>query len=102
MNRLNSDARLPQNGDMTALLRRLAELHRENIALVNALAESRIAGRVNAAPAPPATGSFTPGDFVPNSAPVELGAAGSKYVVEGWMCIAAPATFVQKRFFTGN
>jgi hypothetical protein len=102
MKRLNTEARLPQDGNMSALLRRLADLQRENAALVNALAEGRIAGSVNALPAAPVTGNFTPGDFVRNSAPTELGAAGSKYVVEGWMCLAAPATFVQKRFFTGN
>ena len=102
MNRLNTDARLPQDGNVSALLRRLAELQRENATLVNALAEGRIVGSVNAAPAAPTTGSYTPGDFVRNSAPAELGAAGSKYVVEGWLCTAAPATFVPKRFLTGN
>jgi hypothetical protein len=102
MNRLNTDARLPQDGGMVPLLRRLAELQRENAALVNALAEGRIVGSVNAAPAAPTTGAYTPGDFVRNSAPAELGTAGSRFVVEGWMCIAAPATFVPKRFLTGN
>ena len=102
MNRLNTDARLPQDGNTASLLRRLAELQRENATLVNALAEGRIVGSVNAAQAAPTTGAYTPGDFVRNSAPVELGATGSKYVVEGWLCTAAPTTFVPKRFLTGN
>jgi len=100
MKRLNTDARLPQDGDRSTLVRRLADLQRENAELINALAEGRVAGSVNAAPAPPATGSFAPGDFVRNSTPAELGTAGSKYVVEGWVYLATG--FVQKRFFTGN
>ena len=53
-----------------------------------------------AAPAPPATGSYTPGDFVRNSAPVELGPVGARYVVEGWTYLSTG--FVEKRYFTGN
>lgn len=103
MNRLNTDARLPQGGDMPTLLRRLAELQRENAALVNALAEGRMAGAVNAASAAPTSGAYAVGDFVRNSAPSEQGAAGSKYVIEGWVCVtASPLAFVQKRFLTGS
>lgn len=102
MNRLNTDARLPQDGNTASLLRRLAELQRENAALVNALAEGRMAGAVNAAAAAPTTGSYAVGDFVRNSAPSEQGAAGARYVVTGWLCTAAPATFVQQRCLTGN
>lgn len=100
MNRLNTDARLPQNGDTASLLRRLAELQRENAALVNALAEGRIAGTVNAATVAPTTGSYAVGDFVKNSAPAEQGSAGSKYVVTGWVKLASG--FVEQRNLTGN
>lgn len=100
MNRLNTDARLPQNGDTALLLRRLADLQRENASLVNALAEGRIAGTVNAATAAPTTGSYAIGDFVRNSQPSETGTAGSKYVVTGWLYLSGG--FVQQRVLTGN
>lgn len=99
---LSNDARLPQSDDMRGLKQRLVELIRDIVNQVNFLAEGRISGCTNAATAQPATGTYTPGDFVRNSAPQELGTAGSKYVVEGWLCTAAPTTFVQKRFLTGN
>jgi hypothetical protein len=82
------------------LLRRLAEICSVRTpTLVNALAEGRIVGSVNAAPAAPTTGAYTPGDFVRNSAPAELGTAGSRFVVEGWMCIAAPANTSSRNAF---
>jgi len=102
MNKLTTDARLGQADSVSALKLRIQELQRENAILVNAMSEGRIAACTNAMAAAPATGSYTPGDFVRNSAPAELGAAGAKYVVEGWLCTAAPLTFVPKRFLTGN
>jgi hypothetical protein len=100
--RLSNDARLPQADDVRNLKLRLVELVRDIVNQLNFLAEGSMRGCTNAAAAPPATGNYTPGDFVRNSAPVELGAAGSKFVIEGWICTAAPTTFVQKRFLTGN
>ena len=54
----------------------------------------------------PTTGTYAVGDFVANSAPAELGAAASKYIIDGWVCTTAgPAgTFVfkQRRSLTGN
>lgn len=102
MSRLSNDARLPQGDDMGGLKRRIYELVRDIVNQLNGLSEARISACTNAAPAAPVTGVFAPGDFVRNSAPEELGAAGSKYVIEGWVCVAAPTTFVQKRFLTGN
>jgi hypothetical protein len=102
MSRLSNDARLPQGDDMRGLKQRLYELVRDIANQVNGLSEGRISACTNAAPAMPVTGVYAPGDFVRNSAPAELGTAGSKFVVEGWLCTAAPTTFVQKRFFTGN
>lgn len=102
MSRLTTDARLPQSGDMKSLVQRLYELFRDFGTQINALSEGSIRAATNAAIAPPVTGIYAPGDFVRNSAPAELGAGGSKYVVEGWLCTAAPLTFVQKRFLTGN
>jgi len=87
---------------MQSWRQRLYELVRDIVNQLNAVSEGRISACTNAATAPPATGTYTPGDFVRNSAPAELGPTGARYIVEGWLCTAAPLTFVQKRFFTGN
>jgi hypothetical protein len=102
MSKLNTDARLPQSDDMRALKQRLGDLQRETATQVNAMADGAISGCTNAAPAAPSGGTYARGDFVRNSAPAELGTAGSKYVVFGWLCLAAPSTFVPMRFLTGN
>ena len=100
--RLSNDARLPNTDDVRSLKTRLYTLVRDIVTVLNGVAEGQISACTNAATAPPATGTYTPGDFVRNSAPAELGPTGARYVVEGWLCTAAPLTFVQKRFFTGN
>ena len=100
--RINTDPRLPQNEDPKALKQRLYEIHRDVSQQVNAMSEGLLSGASNAAAAMPTTGTYAKGDFVRNSAPSELGAASSKYVVFGWICTAAPLTFVQMRFLTGN
>jgi hypothetical protein len=71
---------------------------------LNNLAEGRIAAATNADTAAPTTGEHQRGDYVRNSAPAELGTAGAKYVIEGWICVAAgtPGTWVAKRCLTGN
>jgi len=102
MSRLSNDARLPQGDDMRGLKQRLYELVRDIVNQVNGLSEGKISACTNAMPAAPTTGVYAPGDFVRNSAPAELGAAGARFVIEGWLCVSAPATFVQKRFLTGN
>lgn len=100
--RLNTDPRLPQNDDLRTLKTRLTEVFREVATQVNAVAEGTISGASNAATAAPVAGKYAVGDFVRNSAPVELGSAGSKYLVLGWTCVASPLTFVQTRALTGN
>lgn len=77
---------------------------REHATQVNLLSEGRIAGFYTALTAAPTSGSWMQGDTIKNSAPAELGTAGSKYVIEGWICVAsgAPGTWVQKRCLTGN
>ena len=77
---------------------------REHASQVNLLSEGRIAGRYNALTAAPTGGTAMQGDFVANSAPSELGTAGSKYFIEGWTCVVSgtPGTWVQKRCLTGN
>lgn len=77
---------------------------REHAAQVNLLSEGRIAAAYNASTAAPAVGAHLRGDYLRNSEPSELGTAGSKYVIEGWLCVVSgePGTWVQKRFLTGN
>ena len=54
--------------------------------------------------AAPTTAAHTQGEFIRNSAPVEDGTAGAKFVNIGWICIASgtPGTWVACRVFTGN
>lgn len=77
---------------------------REHATQINLLSEGRIAGWYTAVTAAPTSGTWLQGDSVKNSAPTELGVAASKYVIEGWICVAsgAPGTWVQKRCLTGN
>lgn len=77
---------------------------REHATQVNLLSEGRIRAHYQAQTAAPTSGDYAQGDEVMNSAPVELGTAGSKYVIRGWKCIASgsPGTWVQMRFLTGN
>lgn len=91
----------PRVGVMDPILQR--EL-REHANQVNQMAEGRLVGTYNATSAVPTTGTYARGDFVRNSEPSELGGAGSKYVIFGWLNVAGgtPGTFVQCRFLTGN
>ncbi|MFU2327734.1 hypothetical protein [Pseudomonas sp. NFX98] len=77
---------------------------REHATQINLLSEGRIAGLYTAQATIPTAGPYIQGDFVRNSAPSELGAASSKYVIFGWLCVVSgdPATFVQCRYLTGN
>jgi hypothetical protein len=106
--KVDIDPRIPKPpfGDqyLTGLSRRLYELFRQVSQQVNAVSEGQIVAAYNAATSYPTTGTYYQGDFVKNSAPTELGSAGSKYVIDGWTCVVAgtPGTWVQKRFLTGN
>jgi hypothetical protein len=77
---------------------------REHATQVNLLSECRIAGYYTALTSAPTSGAWMQGDSVKNSAPSELGSAGSKYVIEGWICTVSgtPGTWLQKRCPTGN
>lgn len=77
------------------------------ITQLNNLSEGQAAATNNAATAAPAAGNtkaYARGDFIKNSAPGELGTAGSKYVITGWICVAAgtPGTWLSCRTLTGN
>lgn len=76
---------------------------REHATLLNLMTDGRLAGTNNTATSAPTGGSYAVGDFVRNSAPSELGAVASKYIIFGWLCTDdSPLTFVQCRFLTGN
>lgn len=52
----------------------------------------------------PKTGTWPTGATVANASVSELGSAGSKYVITGWVCVAGgtPGTWVETRALTGN
>ena len=71
---------------------------------VNGLAAGRLVAVDFTATSAPTTGTHAQGDFVRNSAPTEAGVALAKYVITGWLCVAAgtPGTWVEVRALTGN
>jgi hypothetical protein len=70
---------------------------------INNLSEGRLAAKHNAVPSVPTAGEYAIGDFVPNSDVQELGAGGSKYTIQGWVCsVADPLAFLESRCLTGN
>jgi hypothetical protein len=79
-------------------------LIRDHATQINMLAEGRLGAVYNASIAPPTTGSNAQGDQLRNSAPIEEGAALSKYVVTGWICVnsGTPGTWLPLRNLTGN
>ena len=96
MSRINVN-RLALDADTLRLLREIA-------AQLNGLSEGRMAASHAALTAAPTTGTWSQGDKVRNSAPSELGSAGSKYVIDGWICTVSgtPGTWLQQRTLTGN
>lgn len=105
--RLSTNPLLPLNPDSAYandLNFRLATLFRNVAIKVNGLADGALSSIDNALTAAPTTGTYAQGDFIRNSTPTEVGTAGSRYVVFGWLCTVGgtPGTFVQMRFLTGN
>ncbi len=95
--KLNKTPRKPVDPDTDAWYRQVAQQ-------VNALSEGLVSASYNALTSVPTSGTWTQGDFVRNRTPVEAGAALSKYVVTGWICVASgtPGTWLQTRSLTGN
>ncbi len=91
VNRLTADV------EMLRVLREIASQ-------LNALSEGSIGASYSALTAAPTTGTWNQGDKVRNRTPSELGTAGSKYVIDGWICTASgtPGTWLQQRTLTGN
>ena len=95
--RLNKTPRKPVDADTGDWYRQVAQQ-------VNNLSEGMISASYNALVAAPTTGTWAQGDFIKNRTPTELGAAASKYVVIGFICVASgtPGTWLQARTLTGN
>lgn len=105
--KLEENPQLPINPDSTYardLNFVLSRLFRNIAQKVNAIGDGRIAGSDFTAASVPTTGTFRQGDRVWNSAPVEAGTAGSKFVTLGWVCVAggSPGTLLPIRTLTGN
>lgn len=104
--RLPTNILLPNPGaDYASRLNAILYREIEDISKqLNGLTEGRVFADHSAMTAAPTTGLFYKGDTIRNSAPSELGAAGSKYVITGWVCTASgePGTFLQMRALTGN
>ena len=71
---------------------------------VNGIASGSYRDREGQRTAAPTTDTWTQGDFVENSNKSELGAGGSKYVLQGWDCLVGgtPGTWTERRTLTGN
>jgi hypothetical protein len=107
--RLNADAKLPTNPQATTkylddLRYTLGKRFSEVISQLNALTEGHVSAITNAYTAAPTTGTWRQSDFIRNSSATELGTAGSKYVVLGWICTVSgtPGTWLSCRALTGN
>jgi len=105
--RLEENPQLPLNPDSPYagnLNFTLSRLFRNIAQKVNAIGDGRLNGSDLVAAAVPTTGTYAQGDFIRNSAPVEAGTAGSKFVVIGWIATVGgtPGTLLPCRVLTGN
>ena len=99
--KLPLDPRLPTLTDdkLHPLVQRLYELFREYSKAFNNSYMWDTSGTGY-----PTTGTWSQGDKCENTSPTELGTAGSKYVVVGWICTVSgtPGTWLEMRSLTGN
>lgn len=102
MSKLRENPTLP-NHDSPNFRFQLTELLRISAIQTNSIAEGRIQANYNATTAAPTTGDYQQGDFIKNSTPTEEGTASAKYVLLGWICVAAgtPGTWKECRVLTG-
>jgi len=100
--RVDPAPRFPADKD--PLVRKLSDLFRDHAQQLNDLSEGKISAVTNKSTAAPTTGTYAQGDYIRKSAPVEAGAASSKYVILGWVCTVAgtPGTWLECRVLTGN
>jgi hypothetical protein len=102
MPRINLEQFLQKDYDLALM----SELMRQVEDAINRISEGRIYQSYNAAAAAPtgSTVAYQVGDVVRNSNPTELGSVNSKYIITGFICIAAgtPGTWRELRSLTGN
>lgn len=103
--------RLPQfeignPSNVSTLLAALTRYMRQLVIQVNAIGDGQLTATNNASVSFPTGTSvaYSVGDYVRNSTPAELGSAGAKYIILGWVCVSsgAPGTWRQCRVLTGN
>lgn len=94
----------PESAYDRVLYQYLTDTMKSIFSKVNGLAAGRLNATDLVATSIPTSGYYAQGDFVKNSAPVEAGGVGSKYVITGWICVAGgtPGTFKEHRVLTGN
>lgn len=90
--------------DLASLLKALSQLLPNFARQINKVSEGQISGTYNALTSAPVSGTHAQGDYIRNKAPKVLGAAGSQYVVKGWICVdsGTPGTWVEDRGVTGT
>lgn len=99
---------LPHIPDGPGLRNRCIDLFQKVNNTVNRLIEGNASVFYAAQTSYPVAGTYAVGDYVHNSAPSELGSAGSKYIVYGWIRLTSGSSNVlntdwfQDRRFTGN
>lgn len=102
MPRLNLEQFLQENYDRSLM----TEMVRQVEDALNRLSEGRIYQTYNASDAAPtgSTVAYQLGDYIRNTTPTELGSGGSKYIIWGFLCVAAgtPGTWREMRVLTGN
>jgi len=96
--------KLEQSNRIAGLSLGLSDYLNKIVNKLNGVAAGNFGSLDNASTAAPTSGTWAKGDFVTNSNPSELGSAGSKYVVIGFICTASgtPGTWLQCRCLTGN
>lgn len=95
---------LPITAQDSTFVSKLLEIMRRIISQVNSLSDGNLSAFNNAAASTDIAGAHAVGDFVKNNAPAELGSAGSKYIITGWICVTAgtPGTWKECRTLTGG
>lgn len=101
MSRISPDIRVPP--DQSGMVTAVRDILRQIAVQVNLVSEGRIDAHYNAMDAVP-TGAGKNGDIVWKRTVSEAGAAGSKYVIIGFICTVSgnPGTWLQMRVLTGN
>lgn len=96
--------KLPNNVDFPGLPIGLIRYLRDIARQVNGITEGHGYAFHGAMTAAPTTGTWAISDVIKNSAPSVAGAAGSQYVVTGWICTVAgtPGTWLEMRTLTGT